>query len=73
MAALGAILDAHPAARGAIDAIMIGTTHFTNAVIQRRDLVPTAAIRIGLPATASVPPLTDCLRICARRSAAMPT
>ncbi|HEY8601310.1 MAG TPA: hydantoinase/oxoprolinase family protein [Thermomicrobiales bacterium] len=59
VAALGAILDAHPAARGAIDAIMIGTTHFTNAVIQRRDLVPTAAIRIGLPATASVPPLAD--------------
>ena len=59
VAALGAILDAHPAARDAIDAIMVGTTHFTNAVIQRRDLVPTAIIRIGLPATASVPPLTD--------------
>ncbi len=59
VAALGAILDAHPTARSAIDAIMIGTTHFTNAMIQRRDLVPTAVIRIGLPATASVPPLTD--------------
>jgi N-methylhydantoinase A/oxoprolinase/acetone carboxylase beta subunit len=59
VAALRAVLDAHPAARGALDAIMIGTTHFTNAVIQRRDLVPTAAIRLGLPATSSVPPLED--------------
>ncbi|MFN8511801.1 MAG: hypothetical protein U0841_04245 [Chloroflexia bacterium] len=38
---------------------MIGTTHFTNAVVQRRDLVPTAAIRLWSPATASVPPLED--------------
>lgn len=59
VAALGAVLDAAPQARGALDAIMIGTTHFTNAVVQRRDLVPTAAIRLGLPATASIPPLED--------------
>jgi N-methylhydantoinase A/oxoprolinase/acetone carboxylase beta subunit len=59
VAAIGAVLEAHPAARGALDAIMIGTTHFTNAVIQRRDLAPTAVIRLGLPATASVPPLED--------------
>ncbi|MFN8537859.1 MAG: hydantoinase/oxoprolinase family protein [Thermomicrobiales bacterium] len=57
VAALGAVLAAVPGAP--IDAIMIGTTHFTNAVVQRRDLVPTAAIRLGLPATASVPPLED--------------
>ena len=59
VAALEAVLAAVPAAHGAIDAIMIGTTHFTNAVVQRRDLVPTAAIRLGLPATASIPPLED--------------
>jgi N-methylhydantoinase A/oxoprolinase/acetone carboxylase beta subunit len=59
VAALGAVLEDWPTARGAIDAIMIGTTHFTNAVVQRRDLVRTATIRIGLPATASVPPLED--------------
>ena len=28
-----------------VDAVMIGTTHFTNAVVQRRDLAKTAAIR----------------------------
>jgi N-methylhydantoinase A/oxoprolinase/acetone carboxylase beta subunit len=42
-----------------IDAVMIGTTHFTNAVVQRRDLAKTAAVRLGLPATASLPPLVD--------------
>lgn len=42
-----------------IDAVMIGTTHFTNAVVQRRDLARTAAVRLGLPATASLPPLVD--------------
>jgi N-methylhydantoinase A/oxoprolinase/acetone carboxylase beta subunit len=42
-----------------VNAIMIGTTHFTNAVVQRRDLEPVAAIRIGLPASASLPPFVD--------------
>ncbi|HEX6351502.1 hydantoinase/oxoprolinase family protein [Actinophytocola sp.] len=43
---------------GQITAVMIGTTHFTNAVVQARDLTPTAVIRLGLPATAALPPLT---------------
>src|SRR2546427_291875 len=38
---------------------MIGTTHFTNAVVQRRDLTRVAAVRIGLPASASLPPFVD--------------
>ena len=29
-----------------IDAVMIGTTHFTNAVIERQRLEPTAAVRM---------------------------
>ncbi|MCG8360319.1 MAG: hydantoinase/oxoprolinase family protein, partial [Kiloniellales bacterium] len=33
---------------GRVDAVMLGTTHFTNAVVQRRDLIKTAAVRIGL-------------------------
>ena len=48
--------DTSPAA---IDAVMIGTTHFTNAVVQRRDLTRVAAVRIGLPASASLPPFVD--------------
>ncbi|MFL6120869.1 hydantoinase/oxoprolinase N-terminal domain-containing protein [Actinophytocola sp.] len=43
---------------GGITAVMIGTTHFTNAVVQARDLAPTAVVRLGLPATAALPPLT---------------
>ncbi|HEX3574162.1 MAG TPA: hydantoinase/oxoprolinase family protein [Rhodopila sp.] len=42
-----------------VDAVMIGTTHFVNAVVQRRHLAPVAAIRIGLPATTGLPPFTD--------------
>jgi N-methylhydantoinase A/oxoprolinase/acetone carboxylase beta subunit len=42
-----------------IGAVMIGTTHFTNAIVQRRDLAPTAAIRLGLPATQALPPMVD--------------
>jgi N-methylhydantoinase A/oxoprolinase/acetone carboxylase beta subunit len=45
----------HPAE---LTAVMIGTTHFTNAVVQCRDLTSTAAVRLGLPATAALPPLT---------------
>ncbi len=42
-----------------IDAVMIGTTHFTNAVVERKHLAPVAAIRIGLPASRSLPPFCD--------------
>jgi len=51
---LGATTD-----RMAIDAVMVGTTHFTNAVVERRDLSRVAAIRIGLPASRSLPPFCD--------------
>jgi N-methylhydantoinase A/oxoprolinase/acetone carboxylase beta subunit len=40
-----------------ISAIMIGTTHFTNAVIERRGLSKVAVIRIGLPAAHSILPM----------------
>jgi N-methylhydantoinase A/oxoprolinase/acetone carboxylase beta subunit len=38
---------------------MIGTTHFINALVEARRLAPTAALRLGLPATASLPPMVD--------------
>lgn len=44
---------------GRIGAVMIGTTHFINALIEADRLAPTAAIRFGLPATAALPPLVD--------------
>ncbi len=43
----------------AIDGVMIGTTHFTNAVVERKHLTPTACIRLGLPATVCLPPMVD--------------
>ena len=59
IAALKSVLAASGLAPDAIDVVMIGTTHFTNAVVQRRDLATTAAVRLGLPATASLPPMVD--------------
>ena len=44
---------------GEIQAVMIGTTHFTNAVVERKRLLEVAAIRLGLPATKALPPLID--------------
>ncbi len=58
-AALRQLLAGVPGADRRVDAAMIGTTHFTNAVVQRRDLTPVAAVRIGLPASASLPPFID--------------
>jgi len=53
-------LAGHPeVARGDIEGVVIGTTHFVNAVVQRRDLSRVAAVRIGLPASASLPPFCD--------------
>jgi len=42
-----------------VDAVMIGTTHFINAVVQRRHLTKVAVIRIALPAASALPPFTD--------------
>ncbi|MBN8634590.1 MAG: hydantoinase/oxoprolinase family protein [Anaerolineae bacterium] len=44
---------------GDLDAVMIGTTHFTNAVVERRRLQTTACIRLALPATVCLPPMVD--------------
>jgi N-methylhydantoinase A/oxoprolinase/acetone carboxylase beta subunit len=59
VAALGSLADNPEVARNAIDGVVIGTTHFVNAVVQRRDLARVGAVRIGLPASASLPPFCD--------------
>ncbi|WP_424929433.1 hydantoinase/oxoprolinase N-terminal domain-containing protein [Amaricoccus tamworthensis] len=43
----------------AISAVMIGTTHFTNAVVERKHLARTAAVRLCLPAAQCLPPMVD--------------
>src|SRR5262245_23503610 len=58
-AALAALAGRPEIGRGAIDGVVIGTTHFVNAVVQRRDLARIAAVRIGAPASASLPPFCD--------------
>lgn len=57
--ALQQLLDQTQAAHSQINAVMIGTTHFTNAVVERRRLLEVAAIRLGLPATEALPPFVD--------------
>jgi N-methylhydantoinase A/oxoprolinase/acetone carboxylase beta subunit len=57
-------------APASVDAVMIGTTHFTNAVVQRRDLTPVAAIRIGLPSGASPEARSSCWRAATSSTAA---
>src|ERR1041385_6886601 len=54
LAALAALEPEPP-----IDAVMIGTTHFINAAVQRRDLTKVAALRFGLPTGATLPPFCD--------------
>ena len=54
-----------------VAAVMIGTTHFINALVEARRLAPTAALRLGLPATRALPPMVDWPdRLRRRRSAA---
>ncbi|MEM7339467.1 MAG: hydantoinase/oxoprolinase family protein [Actinomycetota bacterium] len=56
-AAMTAVLDAAGVEPSAIGRVMLGTTHATNAVLERRGLARVAVLRIGGPATKSVPPL----------------
>ena len=57
-AAMAAALKAADVDASDIERVMLGTTHATNAVLERRDLGRVAAIRIGGPATKAVPPLS---------------
>ena len=57
--ALDEILENSSVDRTAMEAVMIGTTQFTNAVVARRELAPTAIIRIALPSGEMVPPMID--------------
>ncbi|HEX6989168.1 MAG TPA: hydantoinase/oxoprolinase family protein [Bacillota bacterium] len=53
------VLSASGTDAARITAVMIGTTHFVNAVLERKHLAPTASVRLGLPATAALPPMSD--------------
>lgn len=57
--AVSTVLDSGGVDPAMISGVMIGTTHFTNAVIERRHLAPTAIVRLALPAAESIPPMMD--------------
>ncbi|MCT9932522.1 hydantoinase/oxoprolinase family protein [Planotetraspora sp. A-T 1434] len=44
---------------GRVRRVMLGTTHATNAILERRALGRVAVLRLGAPATTSVPPLSE--------------
>ncbi|MEL7022160.1 MAG: hydantoinase/oxoprolinase family protein [Pseudomonadota bacterium] len=54
--ALDHLLDSVSADDARIEAVMLGTTQFTNAVVERRELQPVSAVRIGLPSGEDLPP-----------------
>jgi N-methylhydantoinase A/oxoprolinase/acetone carboxylase beta subunit len=56
-AAVDAVLESGAVDRTRISHVMLGTTHATNAVLERRKLHKVAILRIGAPATLSVRPL----------------
>lgn len=57
--ALKKLFDSSGIAPDDVGAVMIGTTHFTNAFIEAKDLLPVAALRLCGPATRAILPLLD--------------
>ncbi|GKY87380.1 hydantoinase/oxoprolinase family protein [Sinisalibacter aestuarii] len=58
-AAIGKAVEASGIAVGQVDAVMLGTTHFVNALVRRKELSPTGIIRLCLPSGASLTPFAD--------------
>jgi len=58
-AVVEAVLQAPAVEPGRITHVMLGTTHATNAVLERKKLRRVAVIRIGAPATYAIRPLFD--------------
>ncbi len=57
--AVKAIMEQADVSAGNVSQVMIGTTQFTNAFIERKHLNDVAVVRIALPATTSILPFTD--------------
>lgn len=56
--AIQALIDESGATVSNVRAVMIGTTHFTNAFVQARGLAKVFALRIGFPAARGIPPFS---------------
>lgn len=59
VAAIDDVLRRSGIGANAIGAVMIGTTHFTNALVEARHLCKVGILRLGAPATAAIRPLVD--------------
>lgn len=57
-AAIRAVLDQAVVPPASIAAVMIGTTHFTNALVQRQAIDKVATLRLASPSGEALPPLT---------------
>ncbi len=59
VAAIADVLEAAAAPARSVGAVMIGTTHFTNALVEARHLCRVGVIRLGAPATLAIRPMVD--------------
>ena len=57
--AVAAAMQAADMRADRVDAVMVGTTHFVNALVERNRLAPTGLIRLCLPSGASLTPFAD--------------
>jgi N-methylhydantoinase A/oxoprolinase/acetone carboxylase beta subunit len=58
LSALRLVLGQLAGAASQVRHVMLGTTHATNAILERRNLNRVATLRLGGPATHSIPPLS---------------
>lgn len=56
-AAISGLLEHSRVSLARVTHVMLGTTHATNAILERRGLERVAVLRIGGPATLAIPPL----------------
>ncbi len=59
LGALKEVLKISGIRREEIGQAMLGTTQCTNAIVERKNLAPIGILRIGAPATLSIPPMVD--------------
>ena len=59
VSAISHVMEGAGIPAGEITTVMIGTTQFTNAFVERRSLLPVGVIRLALPATRGLPPMID--------------
>ncbi|WP_242202140.1 hydantoinase/oxoprolinase family protein [Aestuariivivens insulae] len=57
--AIKKVLEYSEVQKNEIKYIMLGTTHCTNALVERKKLSKIGAIRIGLPASSAIPTMSD--------------